>query len=175
MRWLGDARAGNPRRTPRWGWVVGAVAVVVAAVTLVPALVLDVVDRAPGRPSGTSVSGSPAQSPPAAGTPDPSTRWPEALVEDASWVSREDTRALRITPSRVLREETDPAAYEEAWRRVVRAVPEADTPGMREQFVCHATFASSKQGWYLEPARPAVGYWDTVRAGCNPGDVKDVG
>ena len=97
------------------------------------------------------------------------------LVEDASWVEREGTRALRVTPSQALRDSTDAAAYDEAWRRVVTAVPEAETPGMKDQFVCHATFASSKEAWYLEPARPAVGYWKTVGAGCNPGDVTDVG
>ena len=41
--------------------------------------------------------------------------------------------------------------------------------------VCHAAFAPSKEGWFLEPRRPDVGYWETVAAGCNPGDVADVG
>lgn len=121
-------------------------------------------------------SRSPTPTPaPTSASPDAAARWPMPLVEDASWVTRDGTRALKVTPTQALRDETDPAAYDEAWRRVVRAVPQADTPGMRDQFVCHATFASAKQGWYLEPARPAVGYWETVKAGCNPGDVRDVG
>lgn len=97
------------------------------------------------------------------------------LVDDATWVTREGERALVISPSRLLRESHCDQVYDEAWRRVVAAVPEADTPGMRDQFVCHAAFASTKGAWYLEPARPAVGYWRTVGAGCNPGDVADVG
>lgn len=100
---------------------------------------------------------------------------PERLVDDARWVEREGERALEVSPADRLREASDQAVYEEAWRRVVRAVPEADSPGMRDQFLCHAAFASTKDAWYLEPARPAVGYWSTVRAGCNPGDVIDVG
>lgn len=97
------------------------------------------------------------------------------LVDDATWVTREGERALVVLPSRLLRESHREQVHDEAWRRVVAAVPEADTPGMRDQFVCHAAFASTKGAWYLEPARPAVGYWRTVGAGCNPGDVADVG
>lgn len=115
------------------------------------------------------------------GTAAPSTSGPDdvrtlpRLVDDAAWVTREGERALVVTPSTLLRESRSPKVFEEAWRRVVVAVPKADTPGMRDQFLCHAAFASSKRAWYLEPARPAVGYWRTVRAGCNPGDVTDVG
>lgn len=97
------------------------------------------------------------------------------LVDNAAWVTRAGERALVVSPARSLREAHRGEVYEEAWRRVLMAIPEADTPGMREQFVCHAQFASSKRAWYLEPARPAVGYLRTVSAGCNPGDVADVG
>lgn len=97
------------------------------------------------------------------------------LVDNAAWVRREGERALVVSPSRLLRESHSVAVFDEAWRRVVVAIPEADTPGMRDQFVCHAQFASTKAAWYLEPARPAVGYWRTVSLGCNPGDVVDVG
>ncbi|WP_312718623.1 DUF2599 domain-containing protein [Mobilicoccus sp.] len=110
----------------------------------------------------------------AAASASPSTT-PGRLVDDAEWVEREGERALKVTPNERLRESTDAALYDDAWQRVVRAVPEADTPGMRDQFVCHATFAANKEAWYLEPARPDVGYWNTVKAGCNPGQVIDVG
>ena len=33
----------------------------------------------------------------------------------------------------------------------------------------------TKGAWYLEPARPDVGYAATVAAACNPGSVKDLG
>lgn len=97
------------------------------------------------------------------------------LVDVAEWVERDGTRALKVTPSQLLRDSSDPAVFEEAWRRVLVAIPAADEPGLKDQFVCHAAFAASKDAWYLEPDRPDVGYWETVRAGCNPGDVRDVG
>lgn len=123
--------------------------------------------RTAGAPSSTSGSrGTDPQRSPAAGG---------RLVDDARWVTREGESALQVTPSRQLRDATDAAVFDDAWGRIVRAIPRADTPGMRDQFVCHATFAPFKAAWYLEPRRPAVGYWQTVLAGCNPGDVRDVG
>ncbi|MEP7160749.1 MAG: DUF2599 domain-containing protein [Dermatophilaceae bacterium] len=98
-----------------------------------------------------------------------------ALVADARWVTREGERALIVTPTVYLREHGSLDVAKEAWRRLSAAVPAADTPGMRDQFVCHAQYASTKTGWYLEPARPAVGYPRTVLTGCNPGTQKDVG
>lgn len=97
------------------------------------------------------------------------------LVDSAEWVERDGVKALEVTPSRTLRGASDPAVFDEAWRRVVVAVPAADIPGLKDQFVCHATFASSKTSWYLEPSRPDVGFVKTVQARCNPGDVRDVG
>ena len=35
---------------------------------------------------------------------------------------------------------------------------------MHDQLVCHVEFASTKGAWYLEPARPDVGYAATVAA-----------
>ena len=100
---------------------------------------------------------------------------PERLVDDAEWVDRDGTRALKVTPNERLRGEADQDVVKEAWRRVVRAVPDAEGEGMRDQVRCHAVFASDKAAWYLEPARPEVGWWETVAAGCNPGNVVDVG
>ena len=118
--------------------------------------------------SGKTTSSAPPPSPAAI-------EIPERLVADARWVERDGVNALEVTPAERLRGETDARVFDEAWRRVVTAVPDADTPGMRDQFLCHASFAAEKEGWFLEPSRPAVGYWNTVRAGCNPGDVIDVG
>ncbi len=96
-------------------------------------------------------------------------------MADARWVVREGERALVVTPTRYLREHGEVEVAREAWRRVVAALPDADSPGMSDQFVCHAQFAATKSAWYLEPRRPAVGYSRTVLAGCNPGEVRDVG
>ncbi len=116
--------------------------------------------------SGTGTAGTSADA--------PSTLYP-ALVADARWVTREGERALVVTPTTYLREHGSVEVAEEAWRRVSVAVPDADTPGMQDQFICHAQYASTKTGWYLEPARPAVGYPRTVLTGCNPGTQSDVG
>ena len=51
--------------------------------------------------------------------------------------------------------------------------PDADTPGMRAQFLCHWNFAEfaepGKPSWDLEPWRPDVDDGVMVLAGCNPG------
>lgn len=125
--------------------------------------------------AGTASQSAPDRSGPASSVDDSSLRSLPPLVADARWVSRDVERALRVTPTTYLRNHPSRDVADEAWRRVIAAVPEADTPGMKDQFVCHAQFAAMKQDWYLEPRRPAVGYGSTVLAGCNPGDVVDVG
>ncbi|MDO5699838.1 MAG: DUF2599 domain-containing protein [Dermatophilus congolensis] len=122
----------------------------------------------------TTVVPAPSVAPTGRDEPTPLSALPP-LVADARWVSRDQERALKVTPTDYLRNHPSRDVADEAWRRVVRAVPEADTPGMQDQFVCHAQFASVKQAWYLEPRRPAVGYRGTILAGCNPGDIADVG
>lgn len=61
----------------------------------------------------------------------------------------------------------------EAWTEVLALAPDADTPGMREQFLCHwqvAEFAQpGKTSWNLEPWRPVVDATEMIRSGCNPG------
>ncbi len=153
---------------------VAAAGCLVAGVRAVGPPAEGVVDTVSGAATAvaSAVSPDPSTSP---GPSSSSTDVSERLVDDAAWVERDGVRALEVTPADRLRNETDPRVFDEAWRRVVKAVPEADSPGMRDQFVCHATFAADKDSWFLEPERPAVGYWKTVRAGCNPGDVLDVG
>ncbi len=129
-------------------------------------------ERTAGQASGTPAGGQSAET---SATAEADVTALPRLVHDASWVTRDGERALVVTPSQLLRDSSSSDVFDEAWRRIVRAVPAADTPGMRDQFICHASFASTKDAWYLEPARPAVGYWRTVAAGCNPGDVRDVG
>lgn len=132
-------------------------------------------DATPGAATSESSTSAPAQPAGDGSTRTPAVNIPERLVDDASWVEREGETALEVDPADRLRQAVDPRVHEEAWQRILAAVPDADTPGMREQFLCHAAFASDKDAWFLEPRRPDVGYWETVRAGCNPGDVVDVG
>lgn len=97
------------------------------------------------------------------------------LVASARWVSRDGVRALKVSPTKELRSHPLTAWAEAAWPQVLAEVPAADSAGMSDQFRCHVQFASGKDAWFLEPSRPDVGYTATVLAGCNPGDVKDVG
>ena len=128
--------------------------------------------QSPSEQPTTHASSAPS---PAATSREPDLSALPPLVADARWASRDGEPALRVSPTRYLRERPSREVAREAWRRLVKAVPEADTPGMEDQFVCHAQFAGFKSRWYLEPRRPAVGYAQTVLAGCNPGDVIDVG
>ena len=55
--------------------------------------------------------------------------------------------------------------------------PDADMPGMREQFMCHWTFAEvaqpGKTSWNLEPWRPVVDDQTMVDTRCNPGGTEE--
>ncbi|MEI2826565.1 MAG: DUF2599 domain-containing protein [Dermatophilaceae bacterium] len=118
-------------------------------------------------PSAMSSSARPSGSSTASTTPTP------ALVASATWVTRSGVRAAKIVPTAAGRvPRVDP---ETVWAQVVGILPGVDTPGMRDQLVCHVTFAPGKSAWFLEPGRPAVGYAATVAAGCNPGALRDAG
>ena len=122
--------------------------------------------------AGPSGPGGPAT---ASGTGRASSARTDALIQSLDWVQRDDVRALRVVPTEKLREGGLSVDAERAWQEVLARVPQADRPGMFNQFRCHATFAAHKRAWYLEPSRPNVGYLDTVLAGCNPGAIADVG
>ena len=66
---------------------------------------------------------------------------------------------------------------DEAWSEVLAQAPQADTPGMRNQFRCHWDFAETLQpgkvSWNLEPWRPVVDDATMVSAGCNPGGGRE--
>ena len=57
-------------------------------------------------------------------------------------------------------ERNDRRQADEAWAEVLALAPDADTPGMRDQFLCHWQFAEfvepGKTSWNLEPWRPVV-------------------
>jgi hypothetical protein len=65
----------------------------------------------------------------------------------------------------------------EAWSEVLADAPDADTPGMRAQFVCHWQFAEvaepGKVSWNLEPWRPVVDDATMIATGCNPGGPEE--
>jgi hypothetical protein len=56
---------------------------------------------------------------------------------------------------------------------VLKLAPEADSPGMREQFTCHWRFAElaqrGKTSWNIEPWRRQVGGITMIMSRCNPG------
>jgi hypothetical protein len=66
---------------------------------------------------------------------------------------------------------------DEAWSEVLAQAPQANTPGMHNQFRCHWDFAETLQpgkvSWNLEPWRPVVDDATMVSAGCNPGGGRE--
>ena len=89
------------------------------------------------------------------------------------WGTTAKGRQLQVFPTRAGRTDIFPAAANRAWAEVLADAPNAATPGMHDQFLCHWNFARvvdpTKVSWNLEPWRPAVGYRATVSALCNPG------
>lgn len=112
-------------------------------------------------------------------TADPTAAPP--YVDHVEWVHWGDLSSLRVYP-------TDSGRYEAgqvgtgaqaaaAWAEVLTLSPDADIPGMREQFICHwqlAEFAQpGKTSWNLEPWRPEVDGAEMLSTGCNPGGTEE--
>lgn len=95
------------------------------------------------------------------------------LIDHVEWITNSAGRQLRVYPTGAGRRDFFPGARLRAWQEVVADAPNADTPGMQDQFYCHWDWARvvepNKPSWNLEPWRPNVGYPATVRALCNPG------
>jgi Protein of unknown function (DUF2599) len=100
------------------------------------------------------------------------------FVDHTEWVHWARGSSLRVYPTpsgRAAARQLGTAGTDagEAWAEVLALAPDADTPGMREQFICHwqvAEFAQpGKTSWNLEPWRPVVDATQMIRAGCNPG------
>nr|WP_221333559.1 DUF2599 domain-containing protein [Nocardia transvalensis] len=102
-----------------------------------------------------------------------------ALVDRVEWTDDPDGRRLHVYPSSAGRADTFPAALDRAWGEVLAGSPDADSPGMYDQFKCHWEWARlvapDKPSWNLEPWRPAPGYQGTVSARCNPGGPDPAG
>lgn len=101
-----------------------------------------------------------------------------AHTERAKWG---DLSSLRVYPTDAGRAASvqggTTADADEAWSEVLMLSPDADIPGMREQFICHWQFAEltepGKTSWNLEPWRPQVSNDQMVAAGCNPGGTEE--
>ena len=118
-------------------------------------------------------------SPLAAADPAPS----PPFIDHTQWVGDGRQTSLRVYPTASGREAAGqlgktPAQIDEAWSEILALAPDADTPGMRSQFVCHwrlAEFAEpGKSSWNLEPWRPVVDDNTMLLDGCNPGGGPDV-
>jgi hypothetical protein len=103
------------------------------------------------------------------------------FVDHSEWVHWGDLSSLRVYPTAAGREAAgqvlNAAQGNEAWTEVLALSPDADIPGMREQFMCHWTYAEfarpGKSSWNLEPWRPVVDDDTMVGTGCNPGGTEE--
>lgn len=113
------------------------------------------------------------QSAPATPTPvlDPAN--PPPYIDRTEWVQTAVGPSLQIYPTPAGRRTIATAARADSWAEVVRQAPDADTPGMREQYFCHWDFARlvepDKPTWNIEPERPVVTDQQMIGAQCNPG------
>jgi hypothetical protein len=103
---------------------------------------------------------------------------PPPYIDHTEWIHWADLSSLRVYPTPAGREaSTDLISPDEAWSEVLVDAPDANLPGMREQFVCHWQVAEfvepGKPSWNLEPWRPVVDQAKMLAAGCNPGGIED--
>ena len=103
------------------------------------------------------------------------------FVDHAQWAHWGDLSSLRVYPTLAGREASgqlnNAAQGGEAWGEVLALAPDADIPGMRDQFMCHWSFAEiaepGKTSWNLEPWRPLVDDATMVETRCNPGGTEE--
>lgn len=102
-------------------------------------------------------------------------------VDHTEWVNYDGRVSLRVYPTlagrlAALRLDSE-AAGEQAWQEVLADAPDADSPGMRDQFLCHWRYAEfarpGKISWNLEPWRPVVDDVTMFESGCNPGAAEE--
>ncbi len=107
---------------------------------------------------------------------------PSPFVEHTQWVRWNQLPSLRVYPTasgRAAARQLGSAGPEadEAWAELLAQAPDAGTPGMREQFLCHWELAEvlqpGKPSWNLEPWRPLVDDTTMVSSGCNPGGGRE--
>jgi hypothetical protein len=109
-------------------------------------------------------------------------RHPPPFVDHVSWAQWNRLPSLRVYPTPFGRAAaktlgSDGPDAEEAWSEVLTMAPDAGTPGMREQFLCHWEVAEvlqpGKTSWNLEPWRPVVDDTTMIDSGCNPGGSEE--
>ncbi|OBJ48210.1 DUF2599 domain-containing protein [Mycobacterium sp. 1423905.2] len=118
---------------------------------------------------------------PAAADPTSGPWYAPPYVDHTEWVQWGRLTSLRVYPTQsgrlAARQEGAGPAADEAWAEVLAQSPNADTAGMRAQFLCHWQFAEvaqpGKTSWNLEPWRPVVNDAQMVAAGCNPGGSEE--
>jgi hypothetical protein len=102
-------------------------------------------------------------------------------IDHVEWAKWADLNSLRVYPTQSGRIEAGQlgtnAQAEEAWTEVLALSRDADTPGIKAQFLCHWHFAEfaqpGKTSWNLEPWRPVVTDDQMVATGCNPGGIEE--
>ncbi|WP_330180607.1 DUF2599 domain-containing protein [Nocardia sp. NBC_01503] len=133
---------------------------------------LSTLAAAPAAPA-TTATGLPIADPTLSQAPAVDNYADQPLIDRTEWTEAVDGRRLLVYPTDAGRRDNFPTAGERAWQEVLVDSPDADTPGMRDQFICHWEWARlvqpDKPSWNLEPWRSAVGYQETVNAMCNPG------
>ncbi|WP_246241120.1 DUF2599 domain-containing protein [Mycolicibacterium madagascariense] len=103
------------------------------------------------------------------------------FIDHTEWTHWNGLSSLHVYPTaagrRAAAEFNEDAQGQEAWTEVLRLSPDADTPGMRAQFLCHWAFAEKvqpgKTSWNLEPWRPVVSDQTMVDTRCNPGGAEE--
>jgi len=102
---------------------------------------------------------------------------PPPYIEHVSWVDTAVGPSLQIYPTPNGRASIADDGAQVAWREVLALAPDADTPGMRAQFVCHWDFARAvepnKPSWNIEPQRPVVDNSTMIATRCNPGGPEE--
>ena len=101
-------------------------------------------------------------------------------VDHVTWAKWGDMSSLRVYPTESGRRASLVATTsdaDEAWAEVLTLSPDANTPGMRDQFMCHWELAElaqpGKVSWNLEPWRNEVSDEEMVEARCNPGGTEE--
>ena len=101
-------------------------------------------------------------------------------IDHVQWAKWGDMSSLRVYPTQSGRRASlvaTTSAADEAWAEVLTLSPDADTPGMRDQFMCHWELAElaepGKVSWNLEPWRNKVSDEEMVESHCNPGGTEE--
>ncbi len=107
------------------------------------------------------------------------------FIDHTAWTQAGQGSSLRVYPTlsgRAAARQSGASASgsadgDEAWAEVLALAPDADTAGMRAQFLCHWDAAElvqpGKVSWNLEPWRPVVDDATMLRTGCNPGGSEE--